>query len=315
MRKIEISVVVPVYKEEEIIVDFYRELLAVMEKTGTVFEIIFVHDDSSNSDTMKALKKIHNNDPRVVVIGFSRNFGHQIALTAGIDYARGDAVVMLDGDLQHPPELIPKMIALWRQGYEIVYTIREDVLGETIFKKLSARMFYVFMSKVSNVDMGINCADFRLMSRKVVDEFKKFREKARFTRGLVSWMGYNKIGIPYIGMERIKGKTKYSLQRIFSFALDGILSFSDFPIRIISLIGVIISTASFAYLLRVAYFFFFTTEEIPDMLPITTIILFLSGIQMLMLGIIGEYIAKIFTETKNRPLYLISEVLDKTNEL
>lgn len=314
MIKIDISVVIPVYKEEAIIDDFYRELLDVMENTGTVFEIIFVHDDSSSSETMKALKKIHDNDPRVVVIGFSRNFGHQIALTAGIDYARGDAVVMLDGDLQHPPELIPKMIDLWRQGYEIVYTIREDVLGETIFKKLSARMFYAFMSKISNVDMGINCADFRLMSRKVVDEFNRFREKARFTRGLVSWMGYNKIGIPYVGRERVKGETKYSLQRIFSFALDGILSFSDFPIRIISLIGVIISSAGFIYLLRVAYFILFTNDKIHDLLPITSIILFLSGVQILMLGIIGEYIAKIFTETKNRPLYLISEVLDRTDK-
>lgn len=315
MKQVDVSVVVPVYKEEEIIEDFYRELLEVMEKSGTVFEIIFVHDDYSDSGTMKILKKIHVHDPRVVIIGFARNFGHQIALTAGIDYARGDAVVMLDGDLQHPPELILKLIDHWRQGYEIVYTIRENVLGETVFKKLSARMFYAFMSKISDVDMGINCADFRLMSRKVVDEFKRFGEKTRFIRGLVSWMGYKKIGIPYIGKERTKGKTKYSLQRIFRFALDGILSFSDFPIRIISLLGIVISSSSFIYLLRVAYFIFFTNDEIPDLLPITTIILFLSGIQMVMIGIIGEYVAKIFSETKNRPLYLINEVLDKTNEI
>ncbi|MBI5739279.1 MAG: glycosyltransferase family 2 protein [Nitrospirae bacterium] len=313
MKKIDISVVVPVYREEEIINDFYNELIRVMEKSGTVFEIIFVNDDFSNSETMKKLEAIHNKDNRVVLIGFTRNYGHQMALTAGIDYARGDAVVMLDADLQHPPELILTLIDNWKKGYDIVYTIREDVLGETLFKKLSAKMFYFLMSKISDIDMGINCADFRLMSRKTIDEFKKLREKSRFIRGLVGWMGYRKIGVPYIGQQRNKGTSKYSLKKILSFALNGLLSFSDFPIRIISVTGLIISSTSFLYLIRVAYYFLFTEEEIPNLLPITTIILFLCGIQMLMLGIIGEYIAKIYTETKNRPLYLIDKIYDKIN--
>lgn len=311
MKKIDISIVVPVYKEEEIIIDFYNEVIQVMEKSGVIFEVIFVHDDNSSSETMQKLVKLHENDSRVVIIGLSRNFGHQVALTAGIDYARGEAVVTLDGDLQHPPELILTLIDYWKKGYDIVYTIREDVLGVSFLKKFSAKWFYLVMSKISDIDMGINCADFRLMSRKTVNEFKKLREKSRFIRGLVGWMGYKKIGVTYVGNERVKGETKFSLRKIISFALNGILSFSNFPIRIISIAGLIISSVSFLYLIRVIYYFIFTDELIPNMLPITTILLFLSGIQMLMLGIIGEYIAKVFSESKNRPLYLIDEIYDK----
>jgi dolichol-phosphate mannosyltransferase len=314
MNNIEISVVAPVYKEQEIIRDFYNQLITTMERTGMEFEIIFVNDDYSDSETMQILKDIHNNDPRVTVIGLTRNFGHQVALTAGIDYARGEAVVMLDSDLQHLPELILTLIDYWKKGYEIVYTVRQDVLGETFFKKFSAKIFYLIMSKISDIDMGLNCADYRLMSRKVVNEFKKVKEKTRFLRGIVSWMGYKKIGVPYIAQERIKGKSKYSLRKILSFALEGILSFSNFPIRVISLIGTVISSISFIYILKVVYFVWFTDETVPDVLPITSIILFLCGVQMVMLGVIGEYVARIFTETKNRPLYLIDIVYDKTDK-
>lgn len=306
---IEISIVVPVYKEEEIIDEFYGRLADVMKKTNFNFEIIFVNDDYPGSKTMKVLKEIHLRDSRVRIIGLTRNFGHQIALTAGIDYARGEAVIMLDSDLQHPPDLIADLINHWKQGYDIVYTIRQDVLGETFFKKLFSRLFYYTMSKISDIDMGFNCADFRLMSRKAVEGFKKIRENTRFIRGLVSWMGYKKVGLPFVANERYRGKSKYSLRKNLAFALDGLLSFSNFPIRIISFIGILISLVSFVYIVRVAYFVMFAKEAIPDWLPITTIILFLSGIQMVMLGIIGEYIAKIFTETKNRPLYLVDEII------
>jgi dolichol-phosphate mannosyltransferase len=314
MNKIEISVVAPVYKEHEIIRDFYNQLITTMERSGMEFEIIFVNDDYSDSETMQILKDIHNNDPRIAVIGLTRNFGHQVALTAGIDYARGEAVVMLDSDLQHPPELILTLVDYWKKGYEIVYTVRQDVLGETLFKKFSAKIFYMIMSKISDIDMGLNCADYRLMSRKVVNEFKKVKEKTRFLRGIVSWMGYKKIGVPYIAQERIKGRSKYSLRKILSFALEGILSFSNFPIRLISLVGTIISSISFIYILKVAYFVWYTDEIVPDVLPITSIILFLCGVQMVMLGVIGEYVARIFTETKNRPLYLIDTIYDNIDE-
>lgn len=306
MQKIDISVVVPVYDEEDVIDLFYRELDSVLRKLKMSYEIIFV-DDQSDTATLGELKRIQKKDPHVKVISLSRNFGHQIALTAGIDHASGEAVVMLDADLQHPPEVIPALIEHWRQGYDIVYTIREDVKGESFFKKSASHLFYALMSKVADIDMDFNTADFRLMSRKAVEGFKKINEKSRFIRGLVSWMGYKKIGLPFVGEGREHGKSKYSLRRLLGFALDGILSFSVFPIRVFSGIGIVISSLSFIYILRVLYFIFFTNERIPDLLPIATVILFVSGIQMVMLGVLGEYLAKVFTETKNRPLYLVDE--------
>lgn len=310
MKNIEISVVVPVYKESEIIEDFYQQLINVMEKIKINFEIIFINDDNPDSETMQVLKKIHSHDERVKVISFTRNFGHQIALTAGIDYAEGEAVIMLDSDLQHPPDLIPTLIDYWKKGYDIVYTVRQDVLGENFLKKFFSKSFYLVMSKIANIDMGFNCADFRLLSRKAAGGFRKIKENTRFVRGLVSWIGYRRIGVPFVAKERHKGKSKYSVRKNIGFALDAILSFSNFPIRIISFTGILISSVSFIYIIRVIFYLTVEKGVIPDWLPITTIILFLSGIQLLMLGIVGEYVAKIYSETKNRPLYLIDEIYD-----
>lgn len=314
MKNIEISIVAPVYKEKEIIEDFYQQLIKVMEKLKSSFEIIFVHDDSPDSGTMQVLKKIHSHDERVKVISFTRNFGHQIALSAGIDYAGGDAVIMLDSDLQHPPDLIPTLIDYWKQGYDIVYTLRQDVLGENFLKKLFSKSFYLVMSKIANIDMGFNCADFRLLSRKAADSFRQIKENTRFVRGLVSWLGYRKIGVPFVAGERNKGKSKYSVRKNIGFALDAILSFSNFPIRIISFSGILVSSISFIYIIRIIFDLLFKKGAIPDWLPITTIILFLIGVQLVMLGIVGEYVAKIYSETKNRPLYLIDEVYDKSKK-
>jgi len=312
MKNIEISVVVPVYKESEIIEYFYQQLLKVMERLGMSFEIIFINDDNPDSETMQVLKRILSQDERIKIISFTRNFGHQVALTAGIDYARGDAVIMLDSDLQHPPELIRTLIDYWKQGYDIVYTVRKDVLGENFLKKFFSRSFYFVMSKIANIDMGFNCADFRLLSRKAADSFRKIKENTRFVRGLVSWMGYKKIGVPFVAGERIKGQSKYSVRKNIGFALDAILSFSNFPIRIISFAGMIVSMLSFIYIIRIIFYLVVERGTLPDWLPITTIILFLSGIQLIMLGIVGEYVAKIYSETKNRPLYLIDEIYDKS---
>jgi dolichol-phosphate mannosyltransferase len=296
MTGVEISVVVPVY----------RELSSVLERQAMPYEIIFV-DDQSDA-TLEILKRIQRKDDRVKLISLSRNFGHQIALTAGMDFAAGDAVIMLDADLQHPPEMIPELVKQWKEGYDIVYTIREDVRGESFLKKLSSRTFYALMSKIAEIDMDFNTADFRLMSRKAVDGFDQIREKARFMRGLVSWIGYRKTGVKYVGAERSSGRSKYSLRRLLQLALDGILSFSLFPIRVISATGLIVSFFSFIYILRVIYFVVFTTEKIPDLLPIATLILLFLGVNMVMTGIIGEYVAKVFIETKNRPLYLVDRL-------
>lgn len=307
MNKMDISIVAPVYQEEGIIGDFYRELNQVLNGLRMQYEIIFV-DDGSGRPTQQALQVIADGDPHVKVIRLSKNFGHQVALTAGIDNADGDAVITLDSDLQHPPALIPTLIDNWKKGYDIVYTIRQDTKGESFFKKATARIFYSLMSRITDIDMDANCADFRLMSRKAVEGFKKIRENTRFIRGIVGWMGYQKIGIPFEAGERIKGRSKYTIRKMLKFALNGILSFSVVPIRFISITGLLVSSISFLYLLRVGYFVLFTKEKMPNLLPITTLILFLVGVQMLMLGVIGEYLAEVFTESKHRPLYLIDEV-------
>lgn len=310
MSEIELSVVAPVYHEEDIIEDFYRELCDTLRKLALNYEIIFV-DDGSGPATIKILRHIADNDPKVKVIELSRNFGHQVALTAGLDHATGDAVITIDSDLQHPPALIPALIDNWKKGYDIVYAIRKDVKGATLFKKATASMFYALMSKITDVEMDANCADFRLMSRKAVEGFKKIRENTRFIRGIVGWMGYRKLGIPFEAGERKKGRSKYTIRKMMKFALNGILSFSVAPIRWISIFGLLVSSVSALYLLRVIYFILFTKETVPDLLPITSIILFLVGAQMLMLGIIGEYIAEVFTESKKRPLYLVDNIYSR----
>ncbi len=310
MNKCEISIVAPVYQEEEIIGEFHEKLTEVMRGVGLTYEVIYV-DDGSGIATFNALKKIADSDQHVKILRLSRNFGHQAALTAGIDNASGDAVIMLDSDLQQPPALIPTLIKHWKDGYDIVYTVRDDVKGASFFKKLTASIFYRLMARITDVDMDMNCADFRLMSRKAVEGFKKIRENARFIRGLVGWMGYRKIAVPYIGLERKKGRSKYTLGKMFKFAMNGILSFSVAPIRLISLAGLFVSISSFLYLLRVAYFVLFEKQVIPDLLPITSLILFLVGVQMLMIGVLGEYLAEVFTQVKNRPLYLVDEIYQK----
>ncbi|MBP7828578.1 MAG: glycosyltransferase family 2 protein [Kiritimatiellae bacterium] len=307
MKTIELSVVVPVFREEEIIGEFHRRLNAVLETTGLAFEILYV-DDQSDGPTVTLLKKIADGDGRVKVVSLSRNFGHQVALTAGIDLARGAAVVMLDGDLQHPPELIPTLIGKWREGYDIVYTIRQETKGISPMRRSASRLFYALMTRITEVDMDIHCADFRLMSRRAVEGFKQVRESARFIRGIVGWMGYRKIGIPFTSTERERGRSKYSPRKLFKFALDGILSFSVVPIRMISLVGLAVSGISFLYFLRILYYVFFSQQRSPANLPTLTLILFVSGIQLVMMGVLGEYLGQVFTETKNRPLYLVDEI-------
>jgi len=314
MNKIDISVVAPVYMEEDIIEEFYSQLNATLKRLNMTYEVIFV-DDGSGEAMFELLKKIADNDSHVKIVRLSKNFGHQSALTAGIDYATGEAVITLDSDLQHPPTLIPTLIDNWKKGYDIVYTIRKDAKSETFFKKATAKIFYSLMSKITNIDMDANSADFRLLSRKAVEGFKKIRENSRFIRGIVSWMGYRKIGIPFEAAERTKGKSKYSISRMLKFALNGILAFSIMPIRFISILGLIVSVTGFIYLIRVAYFVLFSKQTIPDLLPITSVILFLLGVQMVMLGVLGEYIAEIFAESKKRPLYLVDEIYNQGKDI
>jgi dolichol-phosphate mannosyltransferase len=310
MKRDYISIIVPVYKEEKVIESFYAELKNVLKKIDFDHELIFINDDHPDSETLSILKRLSGFDDTLKIISFTRNFGHQMALSAGLDYATGSAVLMLDADLQHPPSLIPKMIDYWKKGYDIVYTVRDDSMGVSLFNKIASPIFYKIINKISDTDIGFNCSDFRLMSRKVVDNFKRLKENARFIRGMVGWMGHKKIAVKFVCNKREMGRSKYSFKRKLRFALDGILSFSNFPIRIISLLGLVVSFMSFLYIIRIFIYIFFSHEPIPHYLPAITTMLFLSGIQMLMLGVLGEYIAKIFSETKNRPLYLIDEIYE-----
>ncbi|MFC1478953.1 glycosyltransferase family 2 protein, partial [Candidatus Margulisiibacteriota bacterium] len=296
------SVVVPIFKESDIIESFYLELSKVMDSLGEPYEIIF-SDDQTDVDTVRSVKRICDKDKRVILLSLSRNFGHQVALSAGIDHAQGDAVIMLDGDFQHPPQVILQLVDRWKEGYDIAYTIRKDVAGERILKKLSSRWFYKLMDNISDVDMGYNCADFRLISRKVVDAFMQLHEKERFIRGLFSWMGFRKIGIPFKGDKRKGGKSKYSLRKLFKFAINGVLSFSDFPLKIITVIGIMVAFAGFIYITAIIISYFYgEASRFPGWASILGSVLLFSGVQIIMLGIIGEYLGKTFTEVKNRPL-------------
>ena len=303
-----ISVVIPAFNEEKNIKVLYSRLLPVLSKIDANYEVIIV-DDGSRDATENVVKELHQSDAKVKLIRFSRNFGHQVALTAGLDYARGDAVIVMDADLQHPPELLPALVAHWRNGYEIVYTVRENTLDAGAFKKLTAKFFYKFFRLASDLEISDNVADFRLFDKKVVQAFRSLRERTRFLRGLTSWMGFRTKGISYQAASRHAGQTKYNLRKMCSFAFDGIISFSAKPLQWAIYLGLIVSFLGFLFGLYAIYVRFFTTEAVSGWTSLVIVITFLGGIQIFLLGVIGVYLGKTYEETKQRPLYLISEVV------
>jgi polyisoprenyl-phosphate glycosyltransferase len=240
-----------------------------------------------------------------LLLDFSRNFGHQIAITAGMDYARGDAIVIIDADLQDPPELIPQMIEKWREGYEVVYAKRAKRKGETLFKKWTASMFYRTLNALTEVDIPLDTGDFRLMDRKVVDAMRSIREKNRFVRGLVSWVGFRQTAIEFVREERFAGETKYPLKKMLRFSMDGITSFSYKPLKLATYLGFAISFASFAYLVISLGQKLFTTSTVAGWASLIACVLLLNGVILIILGILGEYVGRIYDETKNRPLYIL----------
>lgn len=300
------SVIVPMYNEEEVIGTTFERLKQVMDSLGERYELIFVNDGSKDcsADIIKQLAEQHQ---EVVLIDFSRNFGHQIAITAGMDYARGDAIIIIDADLQDPPEVILQMIDKWRDGYEVVYGKRVKRKGETWFKKATAKIFYRTLRALTNVDIPADTGDFRLIDRKVCDVLKGLKEKNRFVRGLVSWIGFRQTSVEFVREERFAGVTKYPLKRMLRFALDAITSFSYKPLKIASYIGFTISFFSFIYLVIVVYQRLFTNTTTAGWASIVAINLLFNGIILILLGVIGEYIGRIYDETKNRPLYIVRE--------
>lgn len=308
-----ISVIVPMYNEEEVIETTFARLKEVMDSNDDRYELIFVNDGSKDrsADIIRELSNVHK---EVVLIDFSRNFGHQIAITAGMDYARGDAIIIIDADLQDPPEIMLQMIAKWREGYEVVYGKRIKRKGETLFKKATAMMFYRTLSALTSVDIPNDTGDFRLIDRKVCDVLKGLKEKNRFVRGLISWIGFKQTSVEFVREERFAGVTKYPLKRMMKFALDAITSFSYKPLRIASYIGFTISFVSFIYLLIVLYQRLFTESTTAGWASIVAINLLFNGIILILLGVIGEYIGRIYDETKNRPLYIVRETVGQQEE-
>lgn len=271
-------------------------------------KFIFIND-GSRDNTRAIISEFCKNNKKIKMIDFARNFGHQIAITAGMDYAAGECMVIIDGDLQDPPELIPDMIKIWRNGYDVVYGKRKSRYGETFFKKITAKAYYRILRGLTNVEIPVDTGDFRLIDRKVCDALKQLPERSRYVRGLMSWVGFKQIAIEFERSERFAGETKYPLKKMLKLAMDGIMSFSYKPLKLASYIGAILSGISFLYLIFVLFQkLFFPETAQSGWTSLIAVSLFFNGIILLMLGIIGEYIGRIYEEAKGRPLYIISEL-------
>ena len=304
-----ISIVVPVFNEEEVITESYKRLKNVMDEHNEPYEIIFVNDGCKDK-TPVIIENICKTDKNIRLINFSRNFGHQIAISAGMEKAEGKAIVVIDADLQDPPEIIPLMVKKWKEGFEVVYGKRSKRKGETIFKKLTAALFYRFIRAMTPFHIPLDVGDFRLIDRKVCDVMKDIHEKNRFIRGLVSWTGFPQTAVEYVREERFAGTTKYTLKKMIHFASDAIVSFSYKPLKIATTLGVLFSLGGFIYLIYVLYEAIVLKNTIRGWASSISINLIFNGITLIILGIIGEYIGRIYDESKNRPLYIIKSLIN-----
>ena len=299
------SVVVPIWNEEAVIPELYRRVIETMDSTGESWELICVND-GSHDRSLPMLIELRAQDERVKVIDFSKNFGHQIAITAGADYAEGDAVIVMDADLQDPPDVVLRMIEQWRAGYEVVYAVRAKREGETWFKLLTAKLFYRLMQRISDVNIPLDAGDFRLMDRRVVLAMRQLREKHRFMRGLSSWVGFKQIGVEYERAERYAGETKYPLRKMLRLALNAITSFSYLPLQLATYFGFALAFVSLVGIVLTIILRLSGSSAFAGQATTLVSVLFLGGIQLIFLGIIGEYLGRIYDEVKARPLYIVS---------
>lgn len=300
-----ISIIIPAFNEQEVLPAFHARISTVLDSLGMATEILYVNDGSRDG-TLQVMRELREQDPRVAILNLSRNFGKEIAMTAGLEHSRGDAVVIIDADLQDPPELIPELVRHWLEGWDMVYAQRVERLGESLLKKATARWFYRLMQRVGRVRIPENAGDFRIMSRRAVDSLLRLREQHRFMKGLFAWIGYPQKGIPYQRDPRFAGRSKWDYWRLWNFALDGITSFTTTPLKWATYLGLLTAFCSFAYAVVIILQKLFYGNPVKGYPSLMVVILFLGGVQLVFLGIIGEYLGRMFDETKGRPLYFIS---------
>ena len=306
MKK-KISIIVPAYNEEESIPFLYERLTKIIDDIKNYkFEVLFVNDGSKDK-TLELIKEIRKKDDRYCYVNLSRNFGKEVAMMAGLDYAKGDAVIFIDADLQDPPELIPELIKYWEEGYDDVYAKRKTRDGETFLKKFTSKMYYRVLQKLTKIEIQRDTGDFRLLDRRCVNALKKLRESQRCSKSMFSWIGYNKKEVLFDRDARVAGKTKWNYTKLVDLAIDGITSFTTLPLRLSTYIAIPIFATLVVYFMYVIAKSIIINEPIQAFQAIILLILFFSGIQILLFGIVGEYLGRIFNETKNRPLYLVDE--------
>jgi glycosyltransferase involved in cell wall biosynthesis len=301
-----LSIVVPAYDEEAVIREFHRRLSAVVQELGCQSEIVYVNDGSTDG-TLAAMETLKKSDSQVAIVDLSRNFGKEIALTAGLDHATGDAVVVIDADLQDPPELIPELVRYFREGYDVVYAQRTSRVGEGFIKRSTAHLFYRLIRAFSRVKIPEDTGDFRLLSRRAVDSLKLLREQHRFMKGLFAWIGYRHKAVPYNREPRLAGHTKWNYWRLWNFALEGFTSFTIAPLKIATYLGIVTAVAAFVYALRIIYKTLIYGDPVAGYPSLMVAVLFLGGVQLMTIGVLGEYLGRMFDETKKRPLYFLND--------
>lgn len=302
-----ITILIPTYNEEAVLNILYEKISNIIDSIKNYnFEILFINDGSTDS-TLTTIKKLRLTDNRICYLNLSRNYGKEIAMIAGLDYSKGDAVIIMDADLQDPPELIPEMITYWEQGYDDVYAKRKTRKGESWLKKITSKLYYKTLQKVTKIKIQKDTGDFRLLDRRCVEALKQFRESQRYTKGLFSWIGYNKKEILYDREPRAAGKTKWNYKNLVNLSIDGITSFTTAPLRWSTIIGMLISLIGFIYMLIIIIKTITLGVDVPGYASTMVVILFIGGIQLIFLGIIGEYLGRAFYETKHRPIYFVDE--------
>lgn len=313
MARPTLTLVIPCFNEQEVVPELDRRLRALFDTLGETWEVVFI-DDGSKDKTLPMLEELAKQEPRYKALSFSRNFGHQLAITAGVDHARGEAVVVMDADLQDPPEVVRDMIAKWREGYDVVYGVRTKREGESLFKRATAAMFYRTMRAMVGMDIPLDTGDFRLMSRRVVLALRGLKEVHRFVRGMVVWVGFKQTAVYYSRAGRFAGETKYPLRKMLKFAIDGITSFSIIPLRIASFLGLLAGFGAALLSAWAVYVKFFVKGVVQGWTSTMILVALVSSAQLMMIGVLGEYVGRIYEQVKQRPLYLLKKTVNPEDE-